>query len=290
MQIAWHDIGEGAELAGGWPSGPFQQSRPYAVASQALGARLSLARITADGLAGQALVMDRYGLRLCLRGPVWNRAADAQADRHALRRLARAATTSGRLTLAMPESGVQGFGLMPLMTPRHVALWDLRATKEDLLAAMHGKWRNRLRQSLARGVEAVPGAPRHLPDLVVVEAGQRRARGYRTLPPAFTVALPADDLRLWLWRAKGRVQAAMCFVCHGDWATYHMGHASPLAREVGAHGVMLWQAALALRDEGVTTLDLGDVNTDDAPGLAHFKLGTGAALHPLGRLSWVWPG
>ena len=288
MQIAWEKIGEDAAVTGGWPSGPFQQSRPYAVASQALGARLSLARITADGLVGQALVMDRHGLRLCLRGPVWQGAADAQADCQALRRLARAVV--GRLTIAMPESGISGFGLVPLMTPRHVALWDLRPDEGALLAAMQGKWRNRLRQSLARGGKAVPGTARHLPDLVAAEADLRRERGYRALPPAFTLAVPASDLRLWLWRAKGRTQAAMCFVRHGTWATYHMGHASPLARATGAHGVMLWQAALSLRGEGVTTLDLGDVNTDDAPGLAHFKLGTGAALHPLGRLAWVVPG
>jgi hypothetical protein len=290
MQIAWQNIGDGAAMAQGWPSGPFQQSLPYAMASQALGARLQLARITLSGISGQALVMERHGLRLCYRGPVWLGRADADADRRALRRLARSGAGAGRLTLAMPESAAQGIGLVPLMTPRHVALWDLQAGEGDLLAAMQGKWRNRLRHALARGVGAETGTHRHLPDLVKAEAEQRRARGYRALPPAFTLALPAPDLRLWLWRAKGRVQAAMCFVRHGTWATYHMGHASPLAREVGAHGVMLWQAALSLRGEGVTTLDLGDVNTDDAPGLAHFKMGTGAGLHALGRLAWVLPG
>jgi hypothetical protein len=53
---------------------------------------------------------------------------------------------------------------------------------------------------------------------------------------------------------------------------------------------MLFHAALALRAEGVRWLDLGSVNTEDAPGLARFKLGTGAVLHPLGSTLLVVPG
>ncbi len=293
MQISWQQIDQGAVLADDWPSGPFQQSLPYVIASRCLGARLFLARIRGvDGLSGQALVMDRYGVRLCLRGPVWHgaEATGHGLQRQALRRLAWDGARAGRITLAMPERTVRGFGLLPLMTQRYVALWNLCPIEDDLLATMQGKWRNRLRKAMRRGLMVEAGTPRHLSDLVATEAAQRRTRGYRALPSGFTLSVPSNDLRIWLWRAKGRVQAAMCFVRHGTWATYHMGHASPLAREAGAHGVMLWQAACALRGEGVTTLDLGDVNTDDAPGLAHFKLGTGADLHALGPLVRVLPG
>jgi hypothetical protein len=37
-------------------------------------------------------------------------------------------------------------------------------------------------------------------------------------------------------------------------------------------------------------IDLGDVNTDAAPGLARFKLGTGAQLTNIGKTTWVLPG
>ncbi|MDO9499733.1 GNAT family N-acetyltransferase, partial [Falsiroseomonas sp.] len=106
----------------------------------------------------------------------------------------------------------------------------------------------------------------------------------------FTQALPEQALRLWQWRQGGRARAMMCFVRHGDWATYHLGHADAAARAAGAHRVLLWQAALALRAEGVRVLDLGDINTEDAPGLARFKLGTGAELHQLGPTALVLPG
>ena len=103
------------------------------------------------------------------------------------------------------------------------------------------------------------------------------------------MALPEAALRLWQWHEGGQVHAAMCFVRHGTWATYHLGWADARARAVGAHGLMLWQAALSLRGEGVTTLDLGDINTETTPGLARFKLGTGARLHRLGATCLVLP-
>jgi hypothetical protein len=47
----------------------------------------------------------------------------------------------------------------------------------------------------------------------------------------------------------------------------------------------LWQAICHAAEAGHGVLDLGPVNSDDAPGLAHFKLGTGAYIH---RLSGTW--
>ena len=44
-----------------------------------------------------------------------------------------------------------------------------------------------------------------------------------------------------------------------------------------------------LRAEGVRWLDLGSVDTEAAPGLARFKLGTGAALKRLGATCLVLP-
>ncbi|RGP35998.1 GNAT family N-acetyltransferase [Pseudotabrizicola alkalilacus] len=203
-----------------------------------------------------------------------------------MRRLARL----GAALVVMPERAVSGLGIIPLMTPRHVALWDLAADPADLRRAMAGKWRNALAAAERRGVGAVQAHLRALPALIAAEAAQRSARGYRALPGAFTQALPEQALRLWQWRQGGRARAMMCFVRHGDWATYHLGHADAAARAAGAHRVLLWQAALALRAEGVRVLDLGDINTEDAPGLARFKLGTGAALHQLGPTALVLPG
>lgn len=109
------------------------------------------------------------------------------------------------------------------------------------------------------------------------------------LPAPFTLALPDSAVRLWEWRKDGQLQAAMAFVRHGRSASYHLGWASPVARLAGVHRLMLVRAAEALQTEGVCWLDLGSVNTDAAPGLARFKLGSGAALRPLGATLLVLP-
>ena len=249
---------------------PFQQSTPYAAAAAASGARVRWCELE----GGRALVVERGRLRLVQRGP--------QAGARALRRLAR----WPGLTIATPETALSGFGLIPLVTPMHQAIWDLG---QDLRAELSGKWRNRLTVAEKSGIEAQPGDGSTLSRLLQEEALQRQARGYRSLPPQFTQGLATADLRLWGWRKDGDWAAAMAFVVHGTSATYHLGWGSDAARQAGVHPVMLMTAALALQAEGVRWLDLGSVDTDRAPGLARFKLGTGARLRRLGATVLVLP-
>jgi lipid II:glycine glycyltransferase (peptidoglycan interpeptide bridge formation enzyme) len=246
---------------------PFQQSAPYADAVAACGARVCW-------LQGGVLAVERGRVRLISRVSGLHRAD--------LRRLAR----WPGLTVATPEEGVSGFGLVPLITPMHHAVWKLGP---DLRAAMAGKWRNRLIAAERAGVRVRQARAEVLEDLLMAERQQRRTRGYRALSEEFSRALPVGALRLWNWRQAGAMQAAMCFVVHGTTATYHLGWGSDAARAAGVHPVMLLQAAEALRAEGVRWLDLGSVDTGAAPGLARFKLGTGAALKRLGATCLVLP-
>lgn len=254
----------------------FPQSEAYAAAALACGATV----FRADLGLGQALVVQRGRMRLISGGPVWH--GGTSADRRAaLRRFAR----WPGVTVATPEAGMAGFGVIPLVTPMHHAIWDLEG---DLRSGMAGKWRNRLVAAERAGLRVARGGA--LQDLVQAEAGQRQARGYQALSAGFTLALPQAALRLWQWRDGGRFGAGMAFVCHGATASYHLGWASEAARARGVHGVMLARAAEALQAEGVRWLDLGSVNTEAAPGLARFKLGTGAALRRWGATVLVVPG
>lgn len=257
---------------------PFQQSEPYAAAAAAMGARLRWYDL--DG--GRALVVERGPLRLISRGPVWAAACSARDQRRALRQLAR----WPGLTIATPEAPVQGFGLVPLVTPMHQAVWRLET---DLRTGLAGKWRNRLAAAECAGVTVRPGSREAFDRLIAEELRQRLTRGYRSLPAGFSRALPPDALRVWEWRERGDLAAAMAFVRHGSSATYHLGWASGPARDRGAHAVMLLAAATALQAEGVRWLDLGSVDTERAPGLARFKLGTGADLRRLGATMLVLP-
>ena len=267
------------DLAG---TAPLPQSWEYGAAMQTLGARVRRAVLRADGqMLAVAQVLQRPGLRQISRGPVWLPQLDAALQRRALRGLARFAG----VLVATPEDPVPGFGLAPLRAPRSHALWSLDADEAGLLAGLQGKWRNRLRRAQAPGVSA---SPVPLMQIVAAEGWQRRERGYRGLPASFIVAWPGEKLIVH-WSDADGLQAGMVFLRHGCWASYHIGWASDAGRAAFAHGPMLWQAALLLRQQGVRMLDLGDVDSDAAPGLARFKLGTGARRHQLGAPTWVLP-
>lgn len=254
------DFGESAGFM------PFQQSAVYAAAVAACGARVRWL----DG----ALAVERGRLRLISRV--------VGLDRSGLRRLGR----WPGVTLATPEEAVAGFGLVPLVTPMHHAVWSLGP---DLRVGLAGKWRNRLVAAEGAGIRVRPGGMECLEALLVLDAAQRRTRGYRALPLEFSRALPKRSLRIWEWRQAGTFGAGMAFVMHGASATYHLGWASDAAKAAGVHGVMLLRAAEALRAEGARWLDLGSVDTEAAPGLARFKLGTGAELRQLGATCLVLP-
>ncbi len=257
---------------------PLQQSAPYRVAVEGCGARVRLL----DLGCGTAQVVERGRLRLMSRGPVWNGTVTAAEQRHALRRLAR----WPGLTVVTPEVGHSGPGLIPLVTPMHHAILPLGP---DLRAGMARNWRGHLAQAERASLEVCPGGLAILDELILAEATQRAERRYRALPGRFSRCLPKSSLRLWEWRPAGGLKAAMAFVVHGRSATYHLAWASGPARAAGVHGLMLTRAAEALWAEGVRWLDLGSVDSERAPGLARFKLGTGARLARLGATCLVLP-
>ncbi len=287
MAIEWHPATEDDWQACSARAGfvPLQQSLAYGRAMAGLGAGVRPQLLRRDGVViGMAQVLTRRGLWMLPRGPVWCEAVAAQDQRRALRRLARRVG----VLVATPEQPVAGFGVLPLITSRHQAIWDLAPDPVALRNGLARDWRARLRQAEASGVTVRHAGQSALNALITAEAAQRKARNYRALPSAFLDHWPGPR-QIWEWRQGGQVQAAMLFLRHGAAATYHLAWANDTARQVGAHRLMLWQAALALRADGVRWLDLGDVSAD-APGLARFKQGTGAALHRLGATVWILPG
>lgn len=246
---------------------PLQQSAVYAAAVAGCGARVRW-------LEGGVLAVERGRVRLVSRV--------SGLDRAGLRRLA----LWPGVTVVTPEEGVAGFGLVPLVTPLHHAVWALGP---ELRAGMARNWRGHLARAERAGLRVRRGDAGTLEALIAAEAVQRAERRYQALPEGFTRALPEGALRLWDWRQAGAIQAAMCFVVHGFSASYHLAWGSEVARAAGVHQVMLARAAEELWAEGVRWLDLGSVDTDRAPGLARFKLGTGAGLRRLGATCLVLP-
>jgi hypothetical protein len=246
-----------------------------------------------DGRAvAAAQIVGRGPLWLISRGPVFAPDLPDETRRALLRALARQVPG---LLLATPEAPLAGFGLVPLVTARHHAFWSLRPSPEALRAGLEAKWRNRLAAAERAGLVI---ERRDDPGVVLArEAAQQRARGYRALPPEFVLAWemahPGAVMCLVARPPDGGAPlAGVVVLAHGAGAIYHAGWTGEEGRRLGAHNLLLWQAALRLRMAGVRQFDLGDVETatPGGAGRAHFKRGTGAEARPLGATLWVLPG
>ncbi|MEY1555645.1 GNAT family N-acetyltransferase [Yoonia sp. R2331] len=267
---------------------PLQQSPAYARTLRALGQK---ARIVHGDGVGQMAVVTRqtpFGpLRAAMRGPLWE-TPDPRDRVDFLRR--------HRVHLHNPEDDapdtMRAAGFWQVMTPGTVGLMDLT---RDPVAAMHGKWRNAWR-SAARAdlrVQSGPFEPARDNWILALDGAQQRVRGFRGYPHAFTHAFAAQnpDAALCYVAYQERSQiAAMIFLLHAPTATYHIGWTGEDGRRCNAHRLLLIQAARDLSARGMTTLDLGQIDTRRAPGLARFKLGAGAQPVTLGgtwvRLPW----
>ncbi len=299
MEIWWDGLDSQlwqAAMPGG--AAALQQSWRYGAAAAALGRTVRHAEIRSGGrLIGlaQVLVRKAFGLRVAFipRGPVWIDAPPAAAA-EALKALRRSLQRQGPcLLIAACDARVPGH--VPLVSPATMAETDLTAGPEALRRGLHGKWRNRLTAAERTGIDVSrsdPG-PADLQVLFQRDAAQQRARGYRTLPPAFVsawIGAGPGGARLYAARARGETIAEMLFLDHAPGATYQIGWTSRAGRAASAHHLLLFRAMQDFAAAGRSRLDLGMIDTVNAPGLARFKLGTGARARRLGPTGLVLPG
>lgn len=193
-----------------------------------------------------------------------------------------------------PSPELAGIGALPLITPAFVALLDLKQTAGSQREALHQKWRNRLNRAQGRGLRVsrqnMPLDPNHW--LFAADQAQQRKRGYRSWPVALTLAYAkANKGQAKLFQAfEGTTAvAAILILRHGRGATYHISHTTQTGKALSAHNLLMWEVMLWLARKGCEQLDLGLINTEEAPGLARFKLGTGARLSQLGGTWLLWP-
>ncbi|WP_176715566.1 GNAT family N-acetyltransferase [Thioclava sp. SK-1] len=266
-----------------------QQSGPYGDIA-AMGGRRVLRLILSRGgeRIAMAQLIGRAGLWWLGRGPVCRQGVTLD-HRLVLRKIAR--HLRGVL-IATPETLISGRGLIPLVTPRHHAIWALGPAGKTLREGMAGKWRNRLAAAERKGIGiALEDDPKWL---LQAETAQRKLRGYKSLPAEFVQAWefvrPGGVLTLSAKNDRGDALAGVVFLYHGNGASYQVGWSGEEGRAVGAHNLLLWQVALALKAQGLRWLDLGDINSEEGEGLMRFKLGTGAQAQQLGATVLVLPG
>ncbi len=281
-----------------------QQHPYYGDALRALGGDVVCFRASKDGIrtAHAQVLRRRFGpvqVNWLPRGPVWAAGMSQRDKRRALDLLNYdLGMIQGTLVALETPRDVPlfaGAGYRAFWTPQYVAELSLRDTELDRLAAQSVKWRNRLRHAERCQVQVAhrefqPGRDEWL---MKAEAEQRRTNKYQALPSVFTTAwarLHPNATRLFLAHRLGRIIAAMLFLRHPPTATYHIGWSNAEGRKHSAHNLLLWRASNWLAAQGCQRLDLGPVDTQNTPGLARFKLGSGAELRSLGPTMLRLPG
>ena len=268
---------------------PLWQSPEFVAALRRLGTD---AQIETLQDAGQAMVIRRrFGplgtVAFTSRGPVWGAAITPDHQVAALR-------SSGLRVLnadGTPPNVLRRAGFRQIRRAQAVAMLDIATDADQQLRACTGKWRNAYRQ----GAKAKPVtqhrafSPGTDAWLFSADRAQQKDKGYRALPIAIVKAMQAQDRRSVFvsQMMQGPTPiAAMLFLIHGAAATYHIGITTQAGRHARAHHVLLMQACRALAKRGVRQIELGLYDPATLPGLARFKMGSGARAHPLGG-TWV---
>lgn len=267
---------------------PLQQHPHYAAALRATGC--DMREIELPG-AAPVQTISRYGLTLASRGPIWRH--DLGPDtRNDLRRSGlHVINSEGHDLPALRRAGFR-----QIHGPGYVAELALHTTPEAQMATMKSKWRNTLRRARAAAfrIKVERFAPHRHGWLLAVDTVQQRAKRFRSLPhavlEAYGAAQPHEAL-VFVAYLKRRPISAMVFLIHGHVATYHLGWSDEDGRAQAAHHAILAHASDHLAQAQVVRLDLGTVDTVNTPGLARFKIGTGAVVRPLGgtwlRVPWL---
>lgn len=271
-----------------WPT-PLQQHPIYAAALMSLGVKQRVLSWR-DGLAaGFVLVQQRrfgpIGFELASRAHVTPAVARALITERERRFDAMALT---------PETETHVRGALTVTTPAHVAEWDLTSRLAQREASLSGAWRTALKKASRSKVSISASRPNRstLIETLAHDRTQQRKKGFRALPPSLVLAISDTTpgaLRLFRARHKGQTLAEALVIQHAPTATYHIGWTSPQGRETQAMNLLLWEASKTLSDEGTERFDLGLIATDRAPGLARFKIGTGANVRALGATQFCGP-
>jgi len=259
---------------------PLQQHPHFASALNRMGRDVRYIDI-AD--AAPVLTVRVLGQRMTSRGPLWRGLPQVMALQKAGLRM---------LNLDQPQEDVlESAGFRRLMTNAHVAELDLRTTPDARQKAMKSKWRNAWRkaQNTALKLTEERYDPHDHAWLLKQDLANQRAKRFRHMPHALINAYATSQpqaVRVLTGYVKDTPVAAMLFLLHGPVATYHIGWTDAVGRTLNAHHRMIITAADRFADRGCRRLDLGSVDTENAPGLARFKIGTGANVRPLGG-TWI---
>jgi hypothetical protein len=154
-------------------------------------------------------------------------------------------------------------------------LVDLSDGEEALLARLHGKWRNPLRNTWKAGLEVETGGFVELyPRFRALYDEVRDAKGFTPdIPPEFYRTLNGEDFHHMTIIAtrENRDLGAVTVGLTGQGAIYLFGATGAEGRKVGAGYFLTWEGYRLARAMGAKTYDLGGIDPDANPTVTRFK-------------------
>ena len=235
------------------------------------------------------------GIAYVFHGPLWRREGRAE-DPEVFEQMAGAlyreyVLRRGKVLQVVPHLASDGADLGPLLArggfrrlesprPRRTFVLDLRPSLAELRAALRRSWRTNLNKSERRGLTLERGTDASLyGEFLALYDEMRGRKGFPESvdPYAFREVqerLPEKHkLQVWLARHEGVPVTGAVATVHGAHAIELFLANSDRALSVQSAFFTLWRQIEALKELGVTSLDLGGIDPDANPGGYRFKKG-----------------
>ncbi len=210
-----------------------------------------------------------------------------------------------RSAFAWPEGDpvralLQGQGFRPATSGMAWGSHLLSLTPDVAVLRQHlaGKWRNLLVKGERLGVVVQAGVTAgRWQQLQTHYQDFQRERGFAGISPKLLDQLIQQQGPLWrihLLSAHLPTDLSvpvglLVAIHHGETATYLIGLTTGDGRRLQANYLLLWQAILLAKAEGLSWFDLGGVTAETPEGIRHFKSGLGGKPYQwVGE--WVWHG
>ena len=165
--------------------------------------------------------------------------------------------------------------------PYHTLWWNILRSNEELRSGLKKSWRGSLVKAERSNV-CVSWDEKGESLLRFVEhyKEDRQKRNYNGPKPYVLLSLAQAFLHrknalIGCASLDGKPLAGVLIFCHGKSATYQAGWTTRSGRESCAHHLLLWNAALKLKERDINEIDLGGVEPEQGSGIRTFKQGTG---------------
>jgi hypothetical protein len=266
------------------------------IEAQTQNAKIQYKSIWRDGFeAGITLWLEKtsiLGLRrsiICHRMPLWFDGFGDTLDQQLFWREFRITYLQSIFTKLsiIPESSdpeyMKAFKQHTLIDPYETYWLDISQNEDTLLHSMRKSWKQDIKQAeRVFNKDISLYKTRSINDLKMIiqlSDHHRRVKSYNAPSRQYLERLCLEFLdqnqcEIWLAKYGHEILSAIIILKHGQSATYQIGYSSVKGRSMKLTKLLLWNAILDLKSQGVSTLDLGGVNKH-TPQLTMFKSGLG---------------